>query len=297
MDQWQEGKQSMQDLEYELRGMVRRASRTAYGTRAAREDVLMQAARALYEMGFRKMKPESLKPKHVEALVERWKQQGLSAGTMKNRMSHLRWWANAINKAPVVARENANYGIDNRRFVTGEDKSRQLEADKLAQVRDQHIRLSLRLQAAFGLRREESLKFSPAYADRGNHVQLKDSWCKGGRAREIPVRTPEQRALLDEARRLAGRGSLIPANKTYVQHLRTYERATVRAGLDRNHGLRHRYAQARYEQIAGWPCPAAGGPSRQSLTSEQRERDREARQQVSRELGHERLAVVAVYCG
>ena len=285
MDQWQEGKQSMQDLEYELRGMVRRASRTAYGTRAAREDVLMQAARALHEMGFRKMKPESLKPKHVEALVERWKQQGLSAGTMKNRMSHLRWWANAI------------YGIDNRRFVTGEDKSRQLEADKLAQVRDQHIRLSLRLQAAFGLRREESLKFSPAYADRGNHVQLKDSWCKGGRAREIPVRTPEQRALLDEARRLAGRGSLIPANKTYVQHLRTYERATVRAGLDRNHGLRHRYAQARYEQIAGWPCPAAGGPSRQSLTSEQRERDREARQQVSRELGHERLAVVAVYCG
>ena len=36
MDQWQEGKQGMQDLEYELRGMVRRASRTAYGTRAAR---------------------------------------------------------------------------------------------------------------------------------------------------------------------------------------------------------------------------------------------------------------------
>jgi hypothetical protein len=103
--------------------------------------------------------------------------------------------------------------------------------------------------------------------------------------------------LLDEARRLAGRGSLIPANKTYVQHLRTYERSTVRAGLDKNHGLRHHYAQARYEQIAGWPCPAAGGPSRQSLAPEQRERDREARQQVSRELGHDRLAVVAVYCG
>jgi site-specific recombinase XerC len=287
----------MQDLEYELRGMVRRASRTAYGTRAARENVLMQAARALHEMGYRKMKPESLKPKHVEALVAHWQQQGLTPGTMKNRMSHLRWWAGAINKAPVVARENAHYGIDNRRFVTGEDKGRQLEAEKLARIRDPHIRLSLRLQAAFGLRREESLKFSPAYADRGDRIQLKDSWTKGGKARAIPVRNPEQRALLDEARRLAGRGSLIPANKTYIQHLRTYERATVRAGLDRNHGLRHAYAQVRYAELTGWHCPAAGGPSRQSMTPQQRERDREARQQVSRELGHERISVVAVYCG
>ena len=287
----------MQDLEYALRGMVRRASRTAYGTRAARENVLMQAARTLHELGFRKMKPESLKPKHVEALVSRWQEQGLSAGTMKNRMAHLRWWAGAINKAPVVARENAFYGIGNRRFVTGEDKGRQLSVERLGQIRDQHLRLSLRLQAAFGLRREEALKFSPAYADRGDHIRLKDSWCKGGRAREIPIRTPEQRALLDEARRLAGRGSLIPDNKSYIQHLRTYERATVRAGLDKNHGLRHAYAQRRYAEIAGWPCPAAGGPPRQVLTPEQRECDREARQQVSRELGHERIAVVAVYCG
>ena len=287
----------MQDLEYALRAMVRRGARTAYGTRAAREDVLMQAARALHEMGFRKMQPESLKPKHVEALVERWKQQGLAVGTIKNRMSHLRWWAGAINKAPVVARDNAHYGIDNRRVVTGENKGRQLDDQKLAQVRDPNIRLSLRLQAAFGLRREEALKFSPSYADRGDHLQLKASWCKGGRARSIPLKTVAQRALLDEARRLAGRGSLIPDNKTYIQHLRTYERATVRAGLDKNHGLRHSYAQTRYRELTGWACPASGGPSRQSLSLQQRDIDREARQQVSRELGHERLAIVAVYCG
>lgn len=287
----------MQDLEYALRAMVRRGSRTAYGTRAAREDVLMQAARALHEMGFRKMQPESLKPKHIEALVARWKQQGLAVGTIKNRMSHLRWWAGAINKAPVVARDNAHYGIDNRRVVTGENKGRQLDDQKLAQVRDPHIRLSLRLQAAFGLRREEALKFIPSYADRGDHLQLKASWCKGGRARSIPLKTVAQRALLDEARRLAGRGSLIPDNKTYIQHLRTYERATVRAGLDKNHGLRHSYAQARYQELTGWACPASGGPSRQSLMPQQRDIDRQARQQVSRELGHERLAIVAVYCG
>jgi hypothetical protein len=49
--------------------------------------------------------------------------------------------------------------------------------------------MSLRLQAAFGLRREEAVKFQPSYADRGDRLALKASWCKGGRAREIPVRT------------------------------------------------------------------------------------------------------------
>ena len=38
-------------------------------------------------MGFRRMEAASLKPKHVEALVERWKAESLSAGTIKSRMT------------------------------------------------------------------------------------------------------------------------------------------------------------------------------------------------------------------
>ena len=41
-------------------------------------------------------------------------------------------------------------------------------------------RMSLRLQAAFGLRREASIKIVPAWADRGDTLVLKDSWNKGG---------------------------------------------------------------------------------------------------------------------
>ena len=64
--------------------------------------------------------------------------------------------------------------------------------------------MSLRLQAAFGLRREEAIKFLPGYADRGNRIALKASWTKGGRAREVPVLKAAQRRLLDEARGLVG---------------------------------------------------------------------------------------------
>ncbi|MOA66982.1 hypothetical protein D3C78_1939460 [compost metagenome] len=63
------------------------------------------------------------------------------------------------------------------------------------------------------------------------------------------------------------------------------------------HGLRHRYAQERYEALTGWKAPAAGGPSAQSLTPAQRTLNTQARQTISGELGHERTQITAVYLG
>ena len=63
------------------------------------------------------------------------------------------------------------------------------------------------------------------------------------------------------------------------------------------HGLRHAYAQSRYEALTGWKAPAAGGPGRDAMTPGQRLVDTEARQQISRELGHERIQITAVYLG
>jgi integrase len=157
--------------------------------------------------------------------------------------------------------------------------------------------MSLRLQVAFGLRREESIKFQPAYADRGDHIALKETWTKGGRLRTVPITTLAQRTVLDEACHFAGAGSLIPAHKTYIEQRHVYDGQCKMAGLSNMHGLRHQYAQMRYEVLTGWKSPAAGGPSRASLSQEQRMKDTEARQIISRELGHERVQITDVYCG
>jgi len=69
-------------------------------------------------------------------------------------------------------------------------------APDLEKVRDQHVRMSLELQQAFGLRREEAIKFQPSFADRGDHIVLKESWTKGGKSRVIPVRNEAQRAVV-----------------------------------------------------------------------------------------------------
>ena len=286
----------MDDLTYTLRQLCLRNRDGSHATQADRQRSLALAARQLREAGFRQMRATSLKGKHVEALLQRWQTEGLSAGTLKNRMAHLRWWAEKVGKAGILPADNTRLGIPERHYVTNESKAKEL-GDGLHRIIDPHVHMSLRLQAAFGLRREESIKFQPRYADRGDHIAIKGSWAKGGRDRTVPITTPEQRTVLDEAHRLAGLGSLIPANKTYIQQRHVYDGQCKAAGLSNMHGLRHRYAQMRYEALAGWKAPAAGGPGKAQLSGSHRTSDQHARQQISRELGHERLKVTSIYLG
>jgi len=287
----------MRDLNYQLKQLCRNNRDGGYRTQQTRERVLTLIANQLHALGYRGMQAHSLKPKHVEALVRRWQAEELSSGTIKNRLSALRWWAQKVERQNVVARHNDHYGIPSRVFVTNVSKATSLVDANLDRVRDPHVRMSLELQAAFGLRREEAIKFVPSYADRGDHLMLKPSWTKGGRARIVPIRNAEQRQVLRRAHLLTGQGSLIPSARNYRDQVRVYERHTANAGLSKLHGLRHRYAQVRYEELTGWPAPAAGGPSSRMLSRDQREADRNARLTISRELGHERESVTAVYLG
>lgn len=265
----------MKNLNYQLKQLCRQNRDGSYSTQSKRAHHLMQIADQLHALGFHGMNARSLKPKHVDALVQRWLAQELSTGTIKNRMAVLRWWAQRVGKQNVVARSNDHYGIPNRRFVTNDSKAKALTTRDLARIPDPHIRMSLELQQAFGLRREEAIKFQPAFADRGDHIRLKASWTKGGKRRVIPVRNDVQRALLDRVRRQVGNGSLIPPDRSYVQQHRIYERLTANAGLSRMHGLRH--AQRRYEELTGWPPPAAGGPTSKQLSPVEKAQDHQAR--------------------
>lgn len=287
----------MRDLNHQLKQLCKRNRDGSYSTQANRARMLKQIANQLQDMGYRRMNTRSLKPKHVDALVKRWLSEGMAAGTIKNRMNCLRWWAAKVDRRNVIARSNEFYGIPDRQFVSNESKAVAVDDNALLSVKDDHVRMSLELQRAFGLRREEAIKFIPAYADQGNHIRLKASWTKGGKTRVVPVLTQEQRAVLNHAHRLVGAGSLIPPQKNYIQQLRTYERHTTQAGLSKLHGLRHAYAQSRYQQLTGWTCPAAGGPASKSLNAVQRQQDHQARLTVSRELGHVREQISAVYLG
>ena len=104
------------------------------------------------------------------------------------------------------------------------------------------------------------------------------SW-RGGKERDISIHTEAQRELLQEAKELARAGSLIPAEMSYRDQLNRFK------------------AQTRYAELTDWKAPAAGGPTAKQLSAEQKVIDRQARLTISRELGHEREQITAVYLG
>ena len=188
---------------------------------------------------------------------------------MMNRMAHLRWWADRVRKGGMVG-PNADYGIRPRSHVSDGTRRRDLDGSRLARVSDAHVRMALRLQAAFGLRREEAIKLGPSHADRGDCLLVKASTAKGGRPRHVPVRTAAQRRLLDEA----------PAGGPPRRELADRERrvdaaARLRISRKLGHGrleIVRRYrgwrSSARRGRPAGGPRALAAGLSKRSWLGE-----------------------------
>lgn len=289
--------EAMRNLAYQFKKMCDRCKAGSHSTQASRRRLLSMIAKDIEQAGFRNLDIGSLKPKHVEALVARWKEQQLATGTIKNLMAAVRYWAEFVGKENVVKKSNSDYGIGDRIYVTNVSKATLVTDSQLERVSDPYTRMSLRLEREFGLRREESIKIRPDWADCGDILRLKDSWTKGGKYREIPITTKAQRVALDDAKALAGKGSLIPKNMRYKGQVERFKAQCAQAGITGVHGQRHRYAQQRYEMLTGHRAPACGGPTSKQLTPAQKVKDTAARMVISKELGHEREQISAIYLG
>jgi hypothetical protein len=129
-----DGRTSMDNLTYELRALCRRNRDGSHATQADRITILTLVSRQLLEAGFRRMQATSLKRKHVEALLERWLAEGLSPGTIKNRMAALRWWAQKVGNAGAIPADNAALGVPDRRFVTNDNKAQQVDTERMREI-------------------------------------------------------------------------------------------------------------------------------------------------------------------
>lgn len=287
------------ELKHSIIMMLKNSHEGSYNTRAVRKKRLLMVADQLSEGGYKIAHIKQLKLKHVQYLVGNWLQAGLTPGTIKTRMTDLRWVMEKNGKSSLIPQKNEDLNIPNRQYVTNEDKSVVLSDGDLSKILDSDVRMSLLLQCAFGLRREESIKIRINEALVGDELKLRGSWCKHGRARSIKIHYPEQWEVIKQVKKYLGgsKRALIPADRTYIQQQNIYDRQTTRAGLHKLHGLRHAYAQKRYFDLTGFPCPAQGGCVDKILTQEDKCIDKLARETISHELGHDRVDVVSVYCG
>jgi integrase len=119
---------------------------------------------------------------------------------------------------------------------------------------------------------------------------------KGGRPRTVPVLQEQQLSALANAATLQGAGrALISVEQNWKQFrentLRQGRGPLQQAGITGYHDLRAAYACDRYQQLTGHPAPVIAG----GIVD--KHQDRLAREQISAELGHGRIDVVAEYIG
>ena len=100
----------MRQLHFDLLRLLKDDRQGSHGSRRARGYVLAQAAETLHRLGYRGLRARGLKGRHIEALVAEWRRQGLSDGTVKNRI----WLAKKVGKPGIVRRDNASYGVGAR---------------------------------------------------------------------------------------------------------------------------------------------------------------------------------------
>ena len=292
----------LRSAKFSINELVKQTHGHSYASQADMRHMLFRCIKDLHALGYKVGHVKGLQPKHIFALVEHWKAQNKSPATIKNYMSKLRMTARLLDKANLIKPDNAAYHIDKRAYAPTQNKA--IHHIDLTKCTDPYIRLSLEGQALFGLRREESMKFTVREAVNGNTIIIKPSWTKGGIGRTLDITHDLQRQWLNKVAQLVLPGhSLIPPDRSYKQHLSHYEAQAKAMGVYKLHGLRHAYAQRRYKELTrlfdptgqGLIPPIDGGKQYKAMTDAEKIIDRQARQMLSRDLGHSRISITRVY--
>ena len=266
----------------------------------------------LWEMGFRIRRLDRLQQKHVAALMKKWADDDIVAGTLHTRLSMMKFVCDRLDKKNVVQHLSTYLPKERTRRCTVSTESKAweengvnpLEIIDLARTIDERLAVILALQHFFGLRVKESIELRPGscIVEGGTMIELHEG-TKGGRPRQVAIKTDDQQDVLEWARLVASKGvskRLRWTDCTWKQaQRRFYHLIGYRLGITRAlagisaHCLRHGYAQRRYRQVSGFPSPVQGG----ALGKIDRQTHEDACNTVTRELGHGRRNVTPTYYG
>ena len=265
-----------------------------------------QFASAASAQGIGRM--ERISPEGVQAygqqLAAQVQRGELSAAYAQNLVSAINTVMHLVRNWPSVnptkacgiaqrcaVRDTPPLGVDRTVFERGLEQLRGDDQLRAAAVANLARELGLRSKEAALLNAHKALQ----EARECGQVTIVDG-AKGGRSRTVPISQERQLSVLASAATLQGTGrSLIPVEQNWKQFrentLRQGRGPLQQAGITGYHDLRAAYACERYQQLTGHPAPVIAG----GIVD--KDQDRAAREQISAELGHGRIDVVAEYIG
>jgi integrase len=266
--------------------------------------------------------PRNLGHKHINAMVQVWREDKLQAPTIQTYLSFLRGLAQWLGKPGFICKP-AHYGLDlveyQRTGIADRDRSWTAQGVDIEGMIDQvcefdaHVGASLRVIRAFGLRKKESVMLrphecvvpfeatglSPEQQQCERYVWIRQG-AKGGRQRFVPLNNPRREAAISYAQQVAAwdaHAHLGRPGYDLKQNLRRFAYVLRKFGITARdlgitaHGLRH---EALIDEFVGQtgvqPAVRGGGV----LTPEVEDA---ARLAVSRLAGHERPRAASAYLG
>jgi integrase len=265
----------------------------------------------LWMLGYKIRKVSNFRPRHVEVLMRSWADK--SVGELHSRLSMMNILLEFLGKGDhaksvrdhfpdrdmsrdTVAQENKSWPSRDVDVAAILDKAREM---------DERLACLVALQHHFGLRVKESIEMRPLRArdDGGGMTLLIIEGTKGGRPRNVPIRTAAQRQTIEWACTIAAatRGGRMrwPGDTWKQSQAKFYYRCSSWLGISRKelgvtpHGLRHGFAQTAYTRKTGLPTPIEGG----ALGRIDQATHAEASREVAQQLGHGRVYVSTSYYG
>jgi integrase len=284
-------------------------------TQRTHSEVLRTCFNNLWDLNYRITNPNKLETKHVTALCRHWYESGIAPKTMQSRLSTLRIMSRWIEK-PNLVKSLTDYLPDvpkaELRAKTAAEKSKSWAEHDIdlvqkfyqADMLDRRFGVMLKMELAFGLRRDEVLQFKPHKSDEGTKIRIYEA--KGGRLRIVDIVSEGQRYVLNLAKAICS-SKLQPLGwlqnkdgnpRTLEQNERRYNDLMQRIGITKydagvtGHGLRAQFAEnlALHSKL----IPATLGGTRGQMSKDDVDLKRA---QVSEQLGHSRISVTSAYYG
>lgn len=237
----------------------------------------------------------------------------LAVSTAQNRLSSVNRTMAALRGDQYVKLPSPSKALGMQRtgvrqsVPQGQDREQVKQiVDALCSLDQRRVAAIILLARATGMRlREAILADLPRLSREANdldRINIQDG-TKGGRAGALAPRWIAVDGQVQDALKFArqispvGSRNLIAPHESYLSLLQQVVRPARDILHTHNlkgfHELRAAYACERYEQITQHRAPINGG----HFCQVDRNLDREARKQISYELGHSRIDVVAVYIG
>jgi len=242
---------------------------------------------------WRLQKLANIAPKHIESYAEHLKKNNKSPATIKTELAAIRFFHDKISEPRHALPDNSALKLSRRKFLGFDRTWSQQEFDLMLSIATelQHEDYVCAMCLAYyaGLRIYECCRLDTATAENAIKSTLLTIKGKNGKVRAVPIDELIKTLLQKRLKSVERSEKLLVPNGTathvYIKQLQGFinyhrDKLPPRENKERLtfHGLRHSFAFNKYCELIN-----AGM------------QEREARQKVSKLLGHERVDVTRIY--